>query len=141
MGPYLVALAALALVTVFLKYRLDRLRLAAEFRAQHGATGRDMLIVYSDSSRWHDYIEREWLPRWGHRAVTLDRSRPWNPDHVEGRLWRAVAGAREHTPVIIIVARGRVRVFRFWLAFRAYERGDPSQLQLLERAVAASLTG
>jgi len=38
------------------------------------AGGRDILLVYSDSPIWHDYIEERILPHLGERAVVLNWS-------------------------------------------------------------------
>ena len=97
----------------------QRWRVTAEFRARYGPAGKDVLIVYTDSRLWAEHIEASWIPRWGHRAVVLNRSRPWQERTPEARLWRIVAGTAEHTPVVIVVPkRGAAKAVRFFLAFR-----------------------
>ena len=121
-------------------YLTARRRAIAAFRAAHRDSGKDLVIVYTDSPHWKEYIETRWLPRWGHRAVVLDRSRPWNFDQPEARLWQAVAGSVEHTPVVIIVpAHGRVHVVRFWLAFRDFKHGKDRKLREAEVRLAKLL--
>src|SRR5688572_3590774 len=71
---------------------------ASTFRKRHLGTGRDILVVYSDSPHWGRYIEQHWLQRWADRAVTLNRSAPGWDAKPEATLWRRFAGDREHTP-------------------------------------------
>ena len=97
----------------------QRWRATAGFRARYGPEGKDVLIVYTDSRLWAEHIEANWIPRWAHRAVVLNRSRPWKEGTPEAKLWRFVAGTAEHTPVVIVVPkRGAAKAVRFFLAFR-----------------------
>jgi hypothetical protein len=115
-------------------------RAIAAFRAVHRDTGKDVLVVYTDSPHWKEYIETRWLPRWGDRAIAFDRSKPWREDQPEARLWRAVAGAVEHTPVVIVVPRrGRVQIVRFFLAFRDHKHGNDRRLRDAEARLARIL--
>ena len=135
-GPYglvVLGIVAVVVLSAIAKYHLHRWRLAAEFRRKYGPDGKDVLFVYSDSPHWGEYIEANWLPRWGDRAVVLNRSRPWKGDQLEARLWFAFAGSAEHTPVAIVVPRrGRTRVVRFWRAFRERKHGDAASLHAAE---------
>jgi hypothetical protein len=135
-GPYgfvLVVLLAILLLSGMAKYYYHRRRLVAEFRGRYGPEGKDLLIVYSDSPHWGEYIETNWLPRWGDRAVVFNRSRPWKGGQLEARLWFAIAGSAEHTPVAIVVpSRGRPRIVRFWRAFRERKHGDDTSLRAAE---------
>ena len=125
-----VTLAVAGLASIAAAQMVGRLRAIAAFRAAYRGTGKDVVIVYTESPHWQEYIETQWLPRWGHRAVVLDRSKPWNDDQPEARLWRAVAGTTEHTPVVIVVPpHGRVESVRFWLAFRDYKHGKDRKLR------------
>ena len=128
--------ALLALLTLLFplgKWWAARRRAIADFRAAHSRSGKNMLIVYSDSAVWKEHIEAQWLPRWNDRAVVFNRSRPWKEEQIEARLWRALAGLAEHTPVVILVPRrGRTRVVRFWKAFREHKFGRPRKLREAE---------
>ena len=120
--------------------RLRRIAAVRAFRSQYAANGKDLLIVLTDSPHWRPYIESEWLSRWGERAVVLDRSKPWNRDQPEARLWNAVKGEEEHTPLAIVVpARGRIKVIRLFLAFRDYKHGKDQKLRAAERELEAAL--
>ncbi|HKH92861.1 MAG TPA: hypothetical protein VKA54_13725 [Gemmatimonadaceae bacterium] len=140
MGPLLFAAVVAMLAVVAWWYLSARRRAITAFRVAHRDSGKDVVIVYTDSPHWKDYIETHWLPRWGHRAVALDRSRPWSFDQPEARLWQVVAGSVEHTPVVIVVPRqGRVHVVRFYLAFRDFKHGKDRKLREAEARLAKLL--
>jgi hypothetical protein len=110
------------------------------FRKSYGPAGKDLLIVFTDSPHWKPYIEREWIPRWGSRAVMLNRSLQWRKDSPEARLWDAVKGTKDHTPLAVVVPkRGRVRVIRFFKAFRDYKHGKDPKLSEQEDTLAKAL--
>lgn len=140
LGPMLFVVVVAALAAVVWRYVLARQRAIAAFRAAHRATGKDVLVVYTDSPHWKEYIETRWLPRWGDRAIAFDRSKPWREDQVEARLWRSVAGTAEHTPVVIVVPpQGKVQIVRFWLAFRDFKHGKDKRLREAEARLAKIL--
>ena len=105
--------------------------LARRFRRKHG--GKDLLIVYTDSPHWKEYIESNWIARWPDRTVTLNRSRPWSRKQPEAALWLAVRGLVEHTPLAIVVPRkGKLRVIRLFAAFRDFKHGKEGRLRTAE---------
>lgn len=131
--------AALLLVVGVLRAR-QRGAAARRFRERYGPEGKDLLLVYTASPRWQEYIEREWIPRWRERAVILNRTKPWNANDPAAQLWLATRGIREHTPLAAVVpARGPVRVVRFFNAFRDYKHGKDARLRAAERALEAAL--
>jgi hypothetical protein len=107
------------------------------FRAAWRAKGKDLLLVYSNSPHWQQYVEQVWLPRWGHRAVVLNWSerakwkRPFPP---EVTLFRAFGGREEFNPLAIVVPSkgGHPKIVRFWLAFRDYKHGKDRLLREAE---------
>ena len=110
------------------------------FRRTHSVAGRDLLLVYSASPLWQPYIEAEWLPRWGERAIVLNRSAPNWMARPEAELWSRMTAVGDHTPAAIVIpARGRVRVFRFFKAFRDYKHGNAAPLRALEADLEAAL--
>jgi hypothetical protein len=140
LGPLLFALVLAAIGAIWWRIVHAKQRAIAAFRAANRTTGKDVLVVYTDSPLWKEYIETHWLPRWGERAIAFDRSKPWREDQVEARLWRAVAGTAEHTPVVIVVLpHGRVQIVRFWLAFRDYKHGKDARLRDAEARLAVIL--
>lgn len=122
----------------------DRLRqwrirvLARQFR--EATDGRAALVVYTASPHWLPRIESEWMDKWGERAVFFNRSAPWSRNQPEARLWVAVAGVTEHTPLVVLVPRaGKPRVVRFFHAFREFKHGKEARLLRAEAEVDAAL--
>jgi len=110
-------------------------RARRRFRTAYGPKGKDLLLVYSNSPNWQNYVETAWLPRWGDRAVLLNWSERsgWQPSAPEVQLFRSVAGDREFNPLAIVVPpRGKPEVVRFWLAFRDYKYGKDRLLRAAE---------
>ena len=133
----LVTMAVAAVAIVAAAQLAGRMRAITAFRAAYRGSGKDVLVVYTESALWKEYIESRWLPQWGDRAIVLDRSKPWSDDQPEARLWRALAGNVEHTPVVIVVPpHGRVQIVRFWLAFRDYKHGKDRKLRDAEARLA-----
>jgi hypothetical protein len=132
--------AVLVLVILDALSRWRRNSLLRQFRATHGAAGKDLLLIYTDSPHWQPYIEQQWLPRWSHRVVVLNRSRPWDRSELEARLWQSVGGLLEHTPVAIVIpSRGPAQVVRFFSAFRDLKHGKDAQLRAAERRLESAL--
>lgn len=116
-------------------------RVLRRFRARWSSEGRDLLLIYSESPHWQEYVEQNWLPRWRSRAVVLnwsERSR-WL-ETPEVALFRRYAGRRAFNPLAILVPpRGRPRLVRFWLAFRDRKHGKELALRRAEEELAALL--
>ena len=131
---YFIAAAAAFLLAVGVREHLRRREVITNFRRTYAVAGKDLLLVYSDSPHWKEYIETTWMPRWSDRMVILNRSKPWSEERVEVKLWRQEAGDLEHTPVVILVPpRGSTTIVRFWLAFRDYKHGKDSRLRDAEQ--------
>ena len=139
-GPLIFALAVVLGGSLAWRLFDARRKAIAAFRAAYAGAGKDVVVVYTDSPHWKEYIETRWLPRWEDRAIAFDRSKPWREDQPEARLWRAVAGTAEHTPVVIVVPpAGKVQIVRFFLAFRDYKYGKDRRLRAAEAQLAAIL--
>ncbi len=133
-------------VVVAFRRRLERRRLTREIGERW--QGRRLLLVYSNSPVWQEYIETGWLPRFADVAVALNWSerKRWPSEHpFEARVFRAWAGRREFNPVAIaFLPDGTVEVVRFWLAFRDFKHGRPARLRAAEQRleeVAAAVRG
>ena len=136
----LVGLAAAAGLAAIAYKRHQSGRLLREFRRKHGASGKDLLLVFTDSPHWRAYIEEHWLSKWSDRAVIFNRSQPWTHEQIEAQLWVNVAGDRDHTPLAIVVPPiGRATVVRFWKAFRDHKHGKDRALREAEKTLELAL--
>ena len=120
----------------------DGWRVRRTFEDAHGRHGRRLILVYSRSPHWERYIEERWLPKYGAEAVLLnwsDRSQ-WGtlrPKPPEVALFERYAGRAEYNPLAIgIPVRGKVRVIRFWRAFRDLKHGKELALRQAEADLA-----
>lgn len=96
--------------------------------------GRDILFVYSDSPIWHDYIEKQVLPRLGERAVVLNWSqrRGWRFS-LARMVFYHFGGRRAFNPLAVIFRPfRRTRTFRFYQPFRDFKHGHPEALHRME---------
>ena len=123
--------------------RRKRRRLQREFHVRWGASGKRVLLVYSNSPNWQAYIEEHWLSRMGGVAVVLnwsDRAR-WPEQHpFEREVFRMWAGDREFNPLAIVIPeRGPVHVIRFWRAFRDHKHGKDRALRAAEAELAEAV--
>ena len=141
--PLVIVFAALVLfgAGAWIVSRRRDARAVRRFRDEWGSQGKDLLLVYSNSPHWQEYIETTWLPRWGNRATVLnwsDRSRWTDSSAVE--LFRRFAGPREFNPLAIVVPKtGKPTVVRFWQAFRDNKHGKPLALRTAESRLDAVL--
>lgn len=140
----LTVLAVLALLPVFIAGGLTYLvahvlmgwMLRRQFLAKWGREGKRMLVVYSGTRDWQQHIEERWVPALTDRAVMLrwSGSREWKLRWpLESRIMRHWGGDREYNPMAIVFPRlGRVRVLRFWRAFKERKRGKEQRLRKTE---------
>jgi len=138
----LIAVSAVAVLfaCVGLWILWSRWRATQRFRSVYGAQGKIVLLVYWNSPNWQRYVEKKWLPKWGHRAAVLnwsERSKWQRSSRAEALLFRAFAGARQFNPLVIVVppTGRRVHVVRFWRAFRDYKHGKDHLLRSAEAEV------
>ena len=78
--------------------------------------GKDLLIVYSDSPIWHEYMATQILPRVQDRAVVLNWSQrsTWPRWSFDAHVFRTFGGRREFNPLVVLFRPfRRARVFRF----------------------------
>src|SRR5215210_5732019 len=103
------------------------------FWLRYASKGRFILFVYSNSPNWKDYIESNILPRIESHAVTLNWSerKSWDEAYpFEAKILRRWAGDSEFNPVAIVFPPvGKVKVIRFWQAFRDYKHGKEQSLK------------
>jgi hypothetical protein len=103
-----------------------------------GPAPRRVLLVYSDSPNWKEYIEQQILPRLPQNSVVLNWSRrkQWPRLSLAVFLFRTFAGRREFNPIALVFTRfGLVERFRFWQPFRDAKHGNHQPLEMLEAAL------
>lgn len=137
--PFVILLSPLLLVVfigVWLQRWIQGARLKRRFRRVFGAQGKKAVLVYSDSPHWKDYIEVNMLPRISDRVVTLNWSSrsEWKTNRsLEIEMFEHWAGKQEYNPMAIVVPRrGKVRLVRFWQAFREAKHGKEAKLRKLQ---------
>jgi hypothetical protein len=88
--------------------------------------------VYSDSPKWKSYVESEILPALPSGSTIINRSLPWQPDSLAGRVYRHFGGDYEFCPIGIVFRRGEwVTCFRFFQPFQQARHGDTSSLDAM----------
>jgi hypothetical protein len=97
--------------------------------------------VYLDSPKWKDYVESEILPALPAGSAVINRSAPWQPDSLAGRVYRHFGGEYEFCPIGIVFRRGEwVTCFRFFQPFQKAKRGDRSSLDAMRADFVAALS-
>jgi hypothetical protein len=103
-------------------------------------TGKDMLLVYSDSPIWHDYMTANIIPLVKDRAVILNSSerKKWRRYSLPVVAFRLIGGYRNFNPLVIHFRPLRPsRSFRFWPAFKEWKQGRPEPVEELRRQLQA----
>lgn len=120
--------------------------------------GKFLLYVYSNSENWKEYIEKNIIPRIKDKAVILNWSerKEWlDKANLESKIFKHFAGVNkftwavskrnktgikgtEYNPIAILYPRkGKVRVLRFFQAFKDYKHGKDIKLKKLEKELFA----
>jgi hypothetical protein len=96
--------------------------------------GRDILLVYSDSPIWHDYIQEAILPKLGARAVVLNWSHRKRWRLSLARLaFHHFGGYRQFNPMAVVFRPfRRSKIFRFWQPFKDFKHGRTAPLHRME---------
>jgi hypothetical protein len=131
-------LVALVAGIIFLAYGL-LLRLAVEL--SWGVRGKRVLLVYSNSPHWQEYIESTWLPRLGPHAVVLnwsERSRWRKERRFAARVFWHFSPYQGFNPMAILFPRLRLaRRVSFYQAFRDMKHGKEATLREREETLFA----
>jgi hypothetical protein len=96
---------------------------------------RRVLFVYSNSSIWKEYMEREILPYIQDRAVILNWSerRNWRPS-LAVLAFRYFGGYRNFNPIGMVFRPFRfVKTYRFFEAFKSFKHGDPRKVEEIKK--------
>jgi hypothetical protein len=97
--------------------------------------GRDVLLVYSDSPTWKDYIERELIPPIHDRAVILNWSDRQNwKSSVAVLAFKHFMNGRNFNPAALVFRPWySIKRFRFYRAFKDFKHGNPAELEKVSR--------
>ena len=104
--------------------------------------GKDVLLVYSDSPVWHEYMTTHILPLVQERAIILNWSKrkEWRQWSLEVRVFSMFAGRRNFNPMVILFRPFcRVKLFRFFPAFKEWKHGKTRRLEQLRADLAQAL--
>jgi hypothetical protein len=96
--------------------------------------GKDILFVSSDSPIWHDYMAFEILPLLKGRAVVLNWSerQKWPKGSLAVHVFETFGGRRNFNPMVMCFRPfRRVKIFRFFPAFKEWKHGKTQRLQEL----------
>lgn len=96
------------------------------------ARGRYVLLVYSDSPHWHDYIEEYIISQLPRSTAILNWSqrRSWSWCTLPVQVFYHFGGDREFNPIVIVFVPLRwAKTFRFWQPFRDHKHGNPQPLE------------
>ena len=104
--------------------------------------GKDIVLVYSDSPIWHEYMATEVLPLVQKRAVVLNWSerQKWRRWSIAVAVFHQFGGGREFNPLVVFFRPVRpARVFRFWSAFKDWKQGYTEPLERLRQELLSAL--
>ena len=95
----------------------------------------NVLLVYSESPNWQDYIETELIPKLPPSTIRMNWSerRKWKWCTLPVMAFRLFGGSREFNPMVIVFRPFRwAKTFRLWKAFKELKHGKPAQLEEIE---------
>ena len=136
--PLIIPLAAIGIVL----FSANRLVLNALVRLWWLPRGRDVLLVFSDSPIWHEYMTSQILPLVQSRAEILnwsERNR-WTRWSLATRVFYSYSGNRNFNPMVILFPPlGKARLFRFLPVFNEWKHGNPEPLERMRDALISEL--
>jgi hypothetical protein len=104
--------------------------------------GKDILVVYSNSPVWQEYMTEQVLPLLEDRAIVLnwsERSR-WRKWRLTQQVFYSFGGHREFNPLVVLFRPfRRAKLFRFWSAFKHWKHGHTEMLEGLKDDLRMSL--
>jgi hypothetical protein len=98
--------------------------------------GIHVIVVYSDSPVWHDYIDEKMIPRLPENTIILNWSecRTWQWYPLRVQVFHYFGGKRHFNPLVLVFhPLRRTGTFRFWQAFRDYKHGNSQPLHEMEQ--------
>ena len=136
--PIIIPFAA----TVLVLYWLHKMALYGLIWLLWLPRGKDVLLVYSDSPIWHDYMTTQVIPLVQNRAVILNWSErhKWSKWSFSVHVFRSFGGTNDFNPMVAVFQPfRRARLFRFWSAFKELKRGDNEPVTRLRLDLLQSL--
>ena len=107
------------------------------------ARGVNVLLVYSDSPNWHEYVETNIIPRLPSSSVVINWSnrRNWKRFSLPVMAARFFGGSRDFNPLIVVFRPFHwANTYRFWQPFLDYKHGNMEPLQTLETKLFGDLS-
>jgi hypothetical protein len=104
--------------------------------------GKDILLVYSDSPIWHEYITTQILPSVHERAVILNWSerKKWSRWSLRVAVFHHFGGVGDFNPLVVRFKPLRqAKIYRFWSAFKEWKRDRKEPVERLTQELLASL--
>jgi len=92
---------------------------------------RNVLLVYSESPNWQEFIESELIPQLPKTTIILNWSqrRTWRWRDLSVRAFRHFGGDQEFNPMVtIFLPWRRAKSFRLYQPFRDYKHGNTEPL-------------
>ena len=105
--------------------------------------GVNVLLVYSDSPNWHDYIETKIIPRLPSSNVAINWSerRNWKRFSLPVMAVRFFGGSREFNPMVVVFRPFHwAKTCRFWKPFKDYKHGKAEPLHAMETELFSDLS-
>jgi hypothetical protein len=105
-------------------------------------SGKDVLLIYSNSPIWHEYMTTNILPLVQERAVVLNWSErhSWQKWSLSVRAFNMFKGGRDFNPMVILFRPFRAaKPFRFFRSFKAWKHGDPKGVEQLRTELITEL--
>ncbi len=104
--------------------------------------GKNVLLVFSDSPIWYEYMTTHILPLVRNRAVVLNWSerKKWARWSLAAQAFRSFGGESAFNPLVVVFRPMRpARVFRFWAAFKDWKHGRTGQVKRLMEELQGAL--
>ena len=105
-------------------------------------SGKDVLLIYSNSPIWHEYMTTQILPLLQERAVVLNWSEreSWRKRSLAVRAFNMFKGARDFNPMVILFRPFRgAKSFRFFQSFKAWKHGDRKEVEQIRSELMRAL--
>jgi hypothetical protein len=135
LSPLIIVLLLLVVIGLPF-YWLYRLLLRLAVQVLWVARGKRILLVYSSSPVWQEYIEVKWLPRLRDHAVVLnwsERSRWHQSAPFAAWVFKHWAPSADFNPMAILFQSfPRTRRIGFYYAFRDWKHGNEAWLRTAE---------